>query len=242
MSRAILVTGTDTGVGKTVVTAGLAAALRARGIDVGVMKPVATGCTIADGELISPDTEFLRAATGVTEPDFMVTPVMLEPPLAPTVASRMTAAPFTFNQISTGLYDLLERHPVVLVEGVGGFLVPVTDEMLLADVAEAMKMTVLVVARPSLGTINHTLRTVEAVRMRELRIAGIVFNVTCEDDVDASSDSNVDEIERITGLRILGTLPFEPSISVEECRVGALAGLVETHLDVEGFMRRELVE
>ena len=103
MPKPILITGTDTGVGKTVVTAGLAAALRARGVNAGVMKPVASGCTIADGVMVSPDTDFLRAVTGVTEPDFMLTPVMLEPPLAPTVAARMAATPRCPRRFRTGL-------------------------------------------------------------------------------------------------------------------------------------------
>jgi len=242
MSSTILITGTDTGVGKTVVTAGLAGALRARGINAGVMKPVASGCTVAGGEIISPDTDFLRAATGVTEPDFMVTPVMLEPPVAPSVAARMGATPFTFAQIREGLVDLLERHPVVLMEGVGGFLVPVTDEMLMSDIAEKLRASVLIVARPGLGTINHTLLTIEAVQMRELRLAGVVFCQTREDERDASTGTNVAEIEHISGAYMFGTLPFDPTISVEQCRVGALVELVEEHLDVEGFIRRELTE
>jgi len=239
MSKVILITGTDTGVGKTVVTAGLVAALRARGIDAGVMKPVASGCTIADGVMYSPDTDFLRTVTGVTEPDFMVTPVMLEPPLAPAVASRMTGVPVTVNQIQVGLYNLTERHPVVLVEGVGGFLVPVNDEMLMSDLAEKLCDSVLIVARSGLGTINHTLLTIEAVQMRGLRVAGVVFNHAYADDVDASTDTNPAEIERIAGVHLLGTLPFDPELSVEACSPGALVESVETNLDVEGFIRRE---
>jgi len=239
MSKVILITGTDTGVGKTVVTAGLAAVLRARGVDAGVMKPVASGCTVADGVITSPDTDFLRVVAGVTEPDFMITPVMLEPPLAPSVASRMTGVPVTLNQIKGGLVDLAERHPVVLMEGVGGFLVPINDELLMSDVAEKLCDSALIVARPGLGTINHTLLTIEAVQMRGLRVAGVVFNNAYEDDADASTDTNAEEIERIAGVHMLGTLPFDAETSVEECRPGSLVASVEAFLDVEGFIRRE---
>lgn len=239
MSTVILVTGTDTGVGKTVVTAGLAAALRSRGMDAGVMKPVASGCTVADGVTYSPDTDFLRALTGVAEPDWMITPVCLEPPVAPSVAARQTRGVVSLALIRQSLSDLCERHPVVLVEGVGGFLVPIDDETLLADIAEQLGMTVLIVARPGLGTINHTLLTIEAVQMRELRLAGVVFNHTFEGGEDASSATNPGEIERIAGVRILGTLPFDAELSVEGARPGNLVELVERHLDVEGFIRRE---
>ncbi|KPJ52438.1 MAG: hypothetical protein AMS16_06370 [Planctomycetes bacterium DG_58] len=239
MSSVILVTGTDTAVGKTVVTAGLAAAIRSRGIDAGVMKVAATGCTISDGYICSADTQFLRALTGVTEPDWMIAPICLEPPLAPAVAARLTGVGVSWDQVKQGVVDLCERHPVVLVEGVGGLLVPLDDEMLLADVAERLGMTVLIVARPGLGTINHTLLTIEAVQMRELRVAGVVFCQTFEDEEDVSTATNPAEIERIAGVHILGTLPFDPELSVEECRAGRLVELVEEHLDVEGFIRRE---
>jgi dethiobiotin synthetase len=237
-------------VGKTVVTAALAGALRRRRINAGVMKPVATGCkwtgagspgtdAFSQASLFSPDTNFLRAATGVTEPDFMLTPVCLEPPLAPAVAARMTATTLSMRQIAIGLLELCERHDVVLVEGVGGFLVPLDDETLLSDVAQRMKMTVLVVARPTLGTINHTLLTVEAVWRRELRIAGVVFCETRSGQRDASTATNADEIARISGVRILGTLPYDPETSVEECRIGRIIDLAEENLDIEGFIRRE---
>ncbi len=242
MPKAILVTGTDTGVGKTVVTAALAGALRRRGVDAGVMKPVATGCTLANGEVFSPDTNFLRAASGVTEPDFMITPVTLEPPLAPSVAARMVATPWSVNQVTIGLEDLFERHPVVLIEGVGGFLVPLNGDMLVADLAVKLKANVLIVARPTLGTINHTLLTVEAAWSRGVRVAGVVFCETRAGDRDASTGTNADEISRVAGVHLLGTLPFDPETSVADCRVGRIVDLAEQHLDVEGFIRRECTE
>ena len=240
MSTAILITGTDTGVGKTVVTAGLATALRRRGINAGVMKPVATGCVRDEnGDFLSPDTEFLCAVTGVEDPYFMVTPVCLEPALAPAAAARTSGVTGVVEDMRQSFHDLMERHPVLLVEGVGGFLVPLDDETLLADFAGKLAMTVLIVARCGLGTINHTLLTIEAVRARGLRIAGLVFNHASADDSDASAATNPGEIERFAGVHMLGTLPFEAGLSVENCTPGRLVELVEQHLDVEGFIRRE---
>ena len=242
MPKVFLVTGTDTGVGKTVVTAALAGALRRRGVDAGVMKPIATGCTLAGGEVACADARFLRAATGVTEPDFMITPVALEPPLAPSVATRMSGAAWSMNQITIGVEEMLDRHPVLLLEGIGGFLVPLDDETLLCDLAKTMGLTLIIVARPTLGTVNHTLLTIEAAWSRELRVAGVVFCETRENDRDLSTDTNAEEIERIAGVHLLGTMPFDPETSVDQGRVGRIVDLAEKHLDVEGFIRRELGE
>jgi dethiobiotin synthetase len=240
MSKAILITGTDTGVGKTVVTAGLASALRRRGIDAGVMKPVATGVVRDEnGDFISHDTEFLCEVSGVKDPYFMVTPVCLEAALTPAVAAHMSGVTDVVEGMRQGLIDLMNSHPVVLVEGVGGFLVPLDDETLLGDFAEKAGMTVVVVARPGLGTINHTLLTVEAVQMRGLRVAGVVFNQTSAYAPDESAATNPGEIERFAGVYMLGTLPFVPDLSVEQCAAGGLVELVEQHLDVEGLIRRE---
>jgi dethiobiotin synthetase len=241
MVNHILITGTDTGVGKTVVTAGLAAALRRRGVNAGVMKPVATGCTRGlGGQMRCADAHFLRVVSGVSEPEFMITPIMLEPALAPAVAARESGVRVSARAIEIALLELEERHPIVLVEGVGGFLVPINDRMLLSDLAAKFKMTVLIVARPGLGTINHTLLTFEAARLRDLRIAGVVFNHTRPDEDDASIQSNAEEIERIAGVRILGTLPFDPEVSVEEAKGGSVVESVETCLDVDGIIERDI--
>jgi dethiobiotin synthetase len=154
----------------------------------------------------------------------------------------MSGVTTVLRDMRQGLIDLMERHPVVLVEGVGGFLVPLDDQTLLADFAEKAAMTVLIVARCGLGTINHTLLTIEAVQMRGLRIAGVVFDETSADASDESAATNPTEIERLSGMHILGTLPFVPDLSVEQCVPGQLVDLVEHHLDVEGFIRRELSE
>jgi dethiobiotin synthetase len=242
MRKTILVTGTDTGVGKTVVGGALAGALRRKGINAGVMKPVATGCATEDGEAFSLDTRFLRAVSGVEEPDFMLTPVALEPPLAPAVATRMTSAEWSARQVSIALEELLDRHPIVFVEGVGGFMVPLNNELLVCDFAKRHGMTVVVVARPTIGTINHALLTVEAAWRRDLRVAGVVFSQTRADDRDLSTETNAAEIARISGVRILGTLPFDPEASVEGLRPGRLVDLALEHLDITGFIERECRE
>ena len=241
MGKAILVVGTDTGVGKTVVTGALAGALNRRGVRAGVMKPIASGCLRdANGTLYSPDTEFLRAATGIVEADFTLTQVYLEAPLAPAVAARVSGEAVSLRDIRPALFDLSDRYDVVLVESVGGFMVPIDDETLFSDLAERLELPVLIVARCGLGTINHTLLTIEAVKMRELRTAGFVFCRTSAEPLDLSAETNAAEIQRIAGVHFLGTLPFDPGAGVERCAPGRIVELAEQHLDVEGFIRREI--
>jgi len=243
MGLAILITGTDTGVGKTAVTAGLAAALRRRGFDVGVMKPVATGgFRSEDNCVLSADALFLQSVADVEEAIWMINPVCMEPPLAPSAASRLTGTPVDFATLKQVFLDMTEVHAVTLVEGIGGFFVPLNDDMLVADLAEYFGMPVLIVAHAGLGTINHTLLTVEAVRTRDLRTVGVVLNETHEDDGDPSRATNAHEIERIGEVYILGTLPFDPEMNVEEGIPGKLVDNVEQNIDVEGFIRRELLD
>ena len=240
MRKIFLITGTDTGVGKTVVTGALAGALRRRGVNAGVMKPFASGCARVEGEPSCADAQFLRAASGIPEPDFMVTPIALEPPLAPAVAARISNAEWSKGQLTIAFEEMLSRHPVLLVEGVGGLMVPLDDETLVIDLAERMAMTVIVVARPTLGTINHALLTIDAVWHREMRVAGVVYCETRANDRDLSTATNAGEIARISGVHNLGTLPFDPETSVEGCRTGRIVELALERLDVDGFIRREL--
>lgn len=239
MGQAILITGTDTGVGKTVVTGALAGAMRRHKINVGVMKPISSGCLRDEnGVLYSPDADFLRLAASAQDPDFMISPICLEPALAPAVAARQTGETISFKGLVPSLLDLRDRHDVLFVEGVGGFMVPLDDETLFSDLAERLALPVLVVARPTLGTINHTLLTLEAVRMRELTVFGFVFCETAASRVDASSATNAAEIERISGAHYYGLLPFDPDVNVEKRVLGGIVESAEEHLDMTRFIAR----
>jgi dethiobiotin synthetase len=171
-ARGVFVTGTDTGVGKTLVACVLVRGLRARGLDVGVMKPVETGAGAA-GPL---DARALREAAGVEDPLELVCPFALALPAAPTVAAEDEGRDIDLGAIASAFATLASRHQYVVVEGAGGLLVPVADGASMADLARALALPLLVVARASLGTINHTLLTLEAARARALRVAGVVIS------------------------------------------------------------------
>src|SRR5450631_833440 len=175
MSNGIFITGTDTGVGKTVVASVLARLLRMRGINVGVMKPVTSGCREEDGRLVSDDALLLCQAAGVDCSDD-VTPYLLREPVAPAEAARQDGIVIDFARIRASYDRLAALHDVVIVEGAGGLMVPLAGGLLTADLIRMLGLQLLVVARPNLGTINHTVLTCFAAQQIELAVAGVIVN------------------------------------------------------------------
>jgi dethiobiotin synthetase len=217
--RGLFVTGTDTGVGKTEIACALVAAARAAGIDAVGMKPAQSGH--APGE--PSDAERLRAASGGVEPLEALCPYTLAAPLAPGVAARLEGRALSLERIVSQARALAARHAAVLVEGAGGLLVPLTERETFADLAVALALPVVVVARAGLGTVNHTALTVEALRRRGLRLAAIVLNRTAPTD-DPSVPHNAAEIARVTGSQPIGPLPFARDIAGREAILRSMLG------------------
>ena len=221
--RGLFVTGTDTGVGKTEVSCALVAAARADGLDLGAMKPAQSG--VGPGE--PGDAQRLRAAAGETDPPELVCPYTFAAPLAPGVAARLAGVEIRLEVILEAAQVLAARHTALLVEGAGGLLVPLTPRHTYADLAVALGLPVLVVARVGLGTVNHTALTVEALRARGLAVAGVVLNRTSAES-DPSVPHNAAEIERLTGAKVLASLPFLRDIGARQQALrAALRGKVQ---------------
>jgi len=220
MKHGLFITGTDTGVGKTVVTAALAIVLRRRGLDVGVMKPVATGCIRRREGLVSEDAEFLAQAADAPESLDEIAPIRLAESLAPTVAAARAGRPLDLEPMWAAWRRLSMAHEIMLVEGIGGILCPVTPTESVADLARRFGLPVLVVARATLGTINHTALTVEAARARGLKVAGIVINRYDRDREDVAQLTAPDEIQRVTGATVLGLVPDDKSTDFAKAAVG----------------------
>ncbi|MBI4228006.1 MAG: adenosylmethionine--8-amino-7-oxononanoate transaminase [Candidatus Omnitrophica bacterium] len=199
----LFVLGTGTGVGKTAVAAGLAAALRRRGVDVGVMKPIATGVSDAVGA----DTAWLRRAAGVRDPIEQVSPYRFRVPAAPAVARGRTR--IALDGIRRAYDELAARHDVVLVEGIGGLLVPLDDQRTVADLVRALDLPVLLVACAQLGTINHALLTVEQARNAGLDLLGLVLNGR-HARPSVAERTNPTVLRRWTNLPVLGVVPLVP--------------------------------
>ncbi|MFT5126954.1 MAG: dethiobiotin synthetase [Rhodothermales bacterium] len=164
------VTGTDTGVGKTFATTGIVAALRARGLSVGAWKPVQSGCLPDDPQA---DSSELRNGAGLPDESAEIASFSFPEPLTPALAAKLAGVELTLDAIA-GACTL--RHEHLLVEGAGGVFAPLTDDSLMIDLMVRLELPVIIVARSGLGTINHSLLTINALRDRGLTIAGIVFN------------------------------------------------------------------
>jgi dethiobiotin synthetase len=206
--RGIFITGTDTGVGKTYVGAGLAAALREKGIDVGVMKPAETGCGLRQGVLVPRDALKLIKAGGVDDPLDLVNPYRFRAPLAPSIAAAREGKKIDIRRIVSAFRTLARKHSCMLVEGAGGIMVPLTTGHHYLDLAGILNLPVLVVARPGLGTINHTLLTVKALHSRRLRIAGIVINHRSKKRPGLAERAGLRAIERLSGVPIIGHVKY----------------------------------
>lgn len=232
MEKGVFVTGSDTGVGKTVIAGAIAAAIKAHGMDVGVMKPVASGAKEIDGSLVSEDVVFLKKIIDSTDDDDLVNPVRLKPPIAPTIAAVKSGVPIDIDKVWKAYEVLSDRHDFVVVEGIGGLMVPVDDTLFVADLVRKMDLPLVIVGSDYLGTINHTLLTVEYAKSRNIRIKGIIINMLKGDD------GFVREIEKYSSVPILGTIPFKENVSVENCVYGDIVEDLRREINISKIMRK----
>ncbi|HEY8494502.1 MAG TPA: dethiobiotin synthase [Myxococcota bacterium] len=198
----LFVTGTDTGVGKTVVACVIAERLRAAGVSVGVMKPIETGVG-AQGPL---DAIALAEAAGVDDPIDRVCPVRLELPAAPDVAAAAEGRTIELGAVRAAFAELRARHDLLLLEGAGGLLVPITDGCSMAELAGELGLPLLVVARGALGTVNHTRLTLEAAASRGLPVAGVVISHGPQPLASADA-ANLGALHRLLGPLLVGEIP-----------------------------------
>lgn len=225
-SRGFFVTGTDTGVGKTRVSTALAWLLASRGVDVRVRKPVESGCPDdADGVPVPQDATALRLAAGGRESLDAVCGVRLRAPLSPERAARLEGVPLPLHGLAVACQRGVPADALLLVEGAGGFLSPVAEGALNADLASRLALPVVVVAADRLGTINHTLLTIEAVMARGLVVAAVVLSQPQAGD-DAGMDNAADLAQWLG--RPVHRLPHEPATgeaawALDARRLAALA-------------------
>jgi dethiobiotin synthetase len=223
LPKGIFITGTDTGVGKTVVSAALAWTIKRSGWRVAVIKPVQTGTN--SGGLM--DIEFIQRVIGESHPLDGICPYRFPLPLAPSVASRLAGEEIDLKRINSAFNNLSLNHDIVIVEGAGGLLVPITDNYLMSDLACDLGLYLVIVTRPNLGTLNHTLLTVESAKHRGLRILGIVIN-KFPLNPEIAERTNPELILKMTGKPIIGVLPFDPEICVEEGKIGRLREIADS--------------
>jgi dethiobiotin synthetase len=207
MGKGLFITGTDTGVGKTLLCCSLAALLRDLGYRVGVMKPVETGCVERDGEFVPDDALRLQDASGCAEPMEKICPYRLAEPLAPSVAAERAGIKIDIDHLLALYHEMRSKHDVTLVEGAGGLMVPLLPGYTFADFARVFELPVIVVAANKLGAINHLLLTLEHAACKELTVLGYVLN-RVSDDTSLAAETNREVLAGLTGAPCLGELPF----------------------------------
>jgi dethiobiotin synthetase len=206
----LFVTGTDTGVGKTLVAAAIARWLHGQGRRVAVLKPIATGCVHRREGLVSEDAELLAVASDTHHPLDLICPNRYEEPLAPSVAARRSKQPIDWEAIGRSIRIMSADADVMVVEGAGGVMTPMDENAVVRDVIAALRIPAVVVARPGLGTINHTLLSVEALRAKNIPVAGVVINRYPTDLVGIAEETAPREIERLGRVSVLSIVPEEP--------------------------------
>lgn len=217
----IFITGTDTGVGKTRIAAALCAALVQRGIRVAVMKPVACGCDPGRDGLRNADAMLLQAATNVPAAYDEINPFAYAPAIAPHLAALEAGRPIDLHVLDAAFDKLRSRGEYIIVEGAGGWLVPLDEQRYVADLPLRWQLPVLLVVGLRLGCLNHALLTTESIERRGLRLQGWIANGI--DERFERRQDNVDTLRRRIGAPCLGVVPYIPVTQ---------SGDIASHLDL----------
>ena len=212
--RGIFLTGTDTGVGKTLVTSALVRCLTQRGIDVGVMKPIETG--VSRSAKTQSDGARLRRAAGSHDPMAEVCPYVFRLPVAPLSAARAEGTTVRMETIMRAFHALRQKHALVVVEGVGGVYAPITSSFNVSDLIYRMKLSAIVVGQSGLGGINHALLTLEALHRRNIPIVALVMNQrrpVLTKTARLQEQSTVRLLRRLAGVPVVGPLFYSPNVN-----------------------------
>lgn len=213
MPKGFFITGTDTGVGKTFAAGVVISALSFLGYRTGAMKPVESGCIREGSGLIPSDGLFLRDIAGIDEPVDMVTPCRFENPLAPLIAAEIESAEVSIKDIMAAFNYMASKYDALVIEGIGGLMVPLKRNYYVSDLAAELGLPLLIVSRPGLGTINHTMLTIDHALRAGLKIAGIILNFTAPPENNLAERTNQELLTRISNIPVLGKLPFAAEIN-----------------------------
>ncbi len=221
MGRGIFITGTDTGVGKTLVALGLAALLKSRRYSVGVMKPAETGCEERDTRLFPQDAYYLKEASGCKEPLEKICPYVLRDPLAPSTAASREGTQIDISLLAEVYHEISSSHDITLVEGAGGLLVPLLPSYTYADLAKLLKLPLLVVAPNRLGVINHLVLTLEHASCLGLSVLGYVLD-RLEGGPSLAAETNAEALRFLTAVPCLGEIPYIEDLESKRSSVADL--------------------
>jgi len=237
MPKGFFITGTDTGVGKTIISAALVKAVQFLGFRAVGMKPIETGCKKTEVRsqnselrsshdvLIPSDGLFLSKITGTDESLDLITPVRFENPLAPMAASEIERIPVDMGKITNAFATLAYKYTVLIIEGIGGILVPITKDYSVLDMAKDFGLPVIVVTRPGLGMINHTLLTVKYALKEGLTVGGIIINYSQPAEGTIAEQTNPKVLATICPVPVLGIFPYLKNIGSDAIEEAAVKNL-----------------
>ncbi|MBM2820021.1 MAG: ATP-dependent dethiobiotin synthetase BioD [Nitrosarchaeum sp.] len=216
--KSYFITGTDTGIGKTYLTAGLALAMKNSGIDVGVMKPFATGTPQKTGYK-SEDVKILVEASGTKDDENLINPYFFPIPASPYMAANKLKSLIDVSLVLERFEKLQSLHDAVLVEGIGGIMTPILKDYCIADLIKDMNLEALVVAGSRIGTINHTLLTCYACRKYGIKTKGIIINNF--DTTGYAVDDLKTDLTNLSGLVVLCSIPH-----LDECNANKISKIL----------------
>jgi len=214
MKRGYFITGTDTGVGKTLVSAGMMALLQSRGLRVGGMKPVAAGTQQTKSGLRNEDAELLLNMASVKTDYSLVNPYLFEPPIAPHIAAEQTGQTISIETIKDVFDQLSQQADCMIVEGAGGWQVPLNDQLSMANLAQQLGLPVILVVGLKLGCINHALLTAEKIMADGCELAGWVANQI--DPAMQCVQENIQSIQKRIPSELLGFIPYQSTVKLDE--------------------------
>lgn len=219
MTQSYFIAGTDTNIGKTIVTALLTHYFLKQNLDVGVYKPIQSGA-IKDThtqQLLSPDLETIKDYTHLPDTK-LKTSYLFKAPLAPMQAALAdNQSAIDPSTILSDYQEFAKQNDITLVEGIGGIKVPITNDYYIDDLIKDLNIPVIIVSRPNLGTINHTLLTIESLKQKSIPITGIIYNEPSRiPKSDVAAIQNPSVIEKLTGIPTLGIIPYQDNLELDK--------------------------
>ena len=226
MMKGIFITGTDTGIGKTIVTCGIALGLRDKGVNVGVMKPIETGC-----DPIAADTLFYKKMLDLSDELDIICPIQLKHPLAPMMAAEIENKEISLDLIIKTYKKLCEEKDIILVEGAGGLMVPILDDLLMSHLAVILKLPIILVVGNKLGSINHTLLTYHYAEAIGLKVKMIIINSLTKEE-SLAEKTNFDMLRKLLSNVAIYKTGFIDNVNIKSFYSKEFDNIVKSLINV----------